>query len=91
MFTWWPRFWDRFLNNEAYFVARVRALVMGLSLGGLAFAKDMGDALGSPAVGKWLKVLAVVCGGIALLMRAGDKTPENVKALAEKLNGRPEP
>lgn len=81
----WREFWDNFLNNESYFIARVRALVMFFALSGLTFGHDLADALGSPKVEKYIKIVSVVCGGISLLMRAGDKTPENVKELANTM------
>lgn len=81
----WRAFWDQFLNNEAFFIARVRALVMFFALSGLTFGHDLAESLGWPGVERYVKVLAVVCGGISLLMRAGDKTPENVKELADRI------
>lgn len=73
MFKAWRNFWDNFLNNEAYFIARVRAVVMFFALSGVTFGHDMAEALGAPALEKYIKIVAVVCGGISLLMRAGEK------------------
>lgn len=85
MFKAWKHFWDRFLNNEAYFIARVRTLVMVVGASGGLFGKQLADALGSPRLEAPFKVAAVVCMGLSLLMRAGDKTPANVKELADEI------
>lgn len=78
----WRNFWDAFLNNEAYFIARVRSAVGAVALGGVAFGNDLAEAMGTPSVAKYIKIAAILAGGVSLLMRAGDKTPENVKELA---------
>lgn len=82
MITWWRNFWDSFLNNEAYFVARVRAVVMAVAASGGLFAEETSQALGLPWVARVMKIAAVLAMGVAVLMRAGDKTPDGVKDMA---------
>jgi hypothetical protein len=85
MLKFWRGFWDNFLNNEAYFIARTRSLVFVVAASGMTFGHDLAEAMDVPHIEKYIKVAAVLCGGLALLMRAGDKTPENVKQLADKV------
>lgn len=78
----WRNFWDNFLNNEAYFIARVRAVVMFFAVGGIAFAHDVSESLGFPGLERWLKLAAIVASAVAVLMRAGEKNepkPEEPK------------
>lgn len=77
MFKWWRRFWDRFLNNEAYFVARVRSAFGGAALLSVGFAHEFAEQTGWAWSERGLKIAGAIGLLVALLMRAGDK---NVKA-----------
>lgn len=72
----WRSFWDQFLNNEAYFIARVRALVAGMALCGGLFAHETAVELGELWLEKPLRIVGVLGVMISFLMRAGEK---NVK------------
>ncbi len=71
MLQWWRDFWDKFLNNEPYFIARVRSAVMGAALLNVAFAHDFAVNTGLLWAERPLKVAGAAAGLIALLMRAG--------------------
>lgn len=71
-------FWNKLQDAEPKIVARVRAAVFVLAALSATQAHAIADALQYPALEKWILRAAAICGGIALLLRAGDKTPDNV-------------
>jgi hypothetical protein len=75
--------WDRLQAAEAKVVARIRAGVAALSLIGAAEAHTFAEMISYPSAEVWIKRAAGVSLVLAFLMRAGDKTPENVKQLAD--------
>lgn len=86
MRKWWRNFWDNFLNNEAYFIARVRSMVSLISTGALIAGKRFAVILNKPWLEPVGEVIGMVGNAAAFLMRAGDKTPENVKQLADQVD-----
>lgn len=86
MRKWWRNFWDNLMDNEAYFIARVRAVVSLVSTGALIAGKRLAVIFNKP----WLEPLGELIGmagnAAAFLMRAGDKTPDNVKQLADQVD-----
>lgn len=85
MLRWWRDFWDRFLNNEAYFVARVRSFFGAVAMLSVGFARNFAETTGWAWSERILKIAGAIGLLVALLMRAGDKTPESVKELAAKM------
>lgn len=75
----WKHFWDKFLNNESYFIARVRSATAGLALCGGLFAHETAVSLGWSWIEKPLKVAALAGMVIAFLMRAGEKNKPEEK------------
>lgn len=76
MLKWWRHFWDRFLNNEAYFVARVRSAFGGLAVLSVGFADSFAVQTGWVWSARVLKIAGALGVLVALLMRAGDKNPK---------------
>lgn len=74
MKKWWLDFWDRFLNNEAYFVARVRSAFGGMALLSVGFAKEFASMTGWGWSERVLKVIGAIGLLVALLMHAGSNT-----------------
>lgn len=72
--TWW----NKLQAAEPKIVARVRAAVFVVAALSATQAHAVADALQYPALEAWILRAAAICGGIALLLRAGDKTPDNV-------------
>lgn len=72
--TWW----NSLQAAEPKIVARVRAAVFVMAALSATQAHAVADALQYPALEAWILRAAAICGGIALLLRAGDKTPDNV-------------
>jgi hypothetical protein len=89
MNKFFANFWFRFRNDEAYFIGCIRSLIMTVALNGIVFGHDLAEALGAPAVERYIKVASIVCGGVSLFLKAGDKTPESVKRLAAESSGAP--
>jgi hypothetical protein len=77
MKTWWMRFLKQIWTNEAYFVGRVRAVIMVVALNGAIFGKELADTWGRPEWERRIKVLAVLASGASLLLTAGDKNPKS--------------
>lgn len=89
----WPLIRDgfkAFFTDKAYFgslwdkwVAKVRGLIMAAG----AAVTVYGDQLSASLPPQWaprVKIAGISLMGISLMLRAGDKTPENVKALANE-------
>ncbi len=66
-------FWDKLQAAEAQVVARVRAVVFLIAGGSLAFTQGIDQPTWVRPTGN---VVFVVCGALALLMRAGEKNPK---------------
>lgn len=84
MITLLKAFLTRFFLDPQAFVGYVRAFV---GVGGL-FLATYGERIEaglSPKYAGWVKGAGIVLGGLAFFIRAGDTTPENVKALAKSL------
>lgn len=78
----------KFFGDEVYFVswwdkwvAKVRGMIQAAALAGVAYADQLAAALG-PQWATRIKVGSIAAGAFSLMLRAGDKTPENVKTLA---------
>lgn len=65
--------WDDLQSAPAHIVARVRAGIITVGAAGLAFPHQVAEYLSWPWVEQPLKVFAVLCAGLALLLRAGEK------------------
>lgn len=78
MIQWWKNFWNEFLNNEAYFIARVRSAFGGAALLSVGFAKDFAEQTGWGWSERVLKIIGAIGLLIALLMRAGEKNKPEV-------------
>lgn len=76
--------WDKLQAAQAKVVARVRSTIAVVAASGLAFAEQVGSALGSDiaAAHLWatrVKVVSVICIGLSFLLRAGEKNDEPPK------------
>lgn len=65
-----------FFFNETAFLRISRALIMTIAAGGMGFAQDVASILGAPGAVKSVKIVSVVCMGLALMLGAGDKNPK---------------
>lgn len=79
------KFLRSILYDEQAFIGWARGLILAIAAGGLAFAHELGDLLASPVLEQRIKVAAVLCGFVGGMIRAGDKTPANVRALANNI------
>lgn len=86
MFKFWNEFWYKFANDKAFFVGTIRSAVMTISLNGIVFGHDLADALGMPGIEKPIKVMAVLCGGLAMFMRAGQMNEQAAPEVPPKLD-----
>lgn len=73
MLTWFARFKEMFLHDEVAFRRWTRALIMGLAGSGMTFSDQLAEILGAPV--KSIKVAAVVCMFISVMINLGDKNP----------------
>lgn len=72
-----------FLFDKTFFVRAMRSFIATMAASGLAFSDQIASAIGAPHAAHVIKVIAIICTGLSLMLGAGDKTPENVKALAQ--------
>jgi len=70
--------WSQLQAAEPKIVGRVRAAVILLAGVTGTQAQGIADALQWPGLAPWLVRAAVLAAAIAALLRAGDKTPDNV-------------
>lgn len=90
----WPTIRDgfkAFLNDKAFFsaqwdkwVAKVRGFLLAAGVAATVYADKL-EAAAPPSLQGKVKIGGVILAGIAVMLRAGDKTPENVKALSEQM------
>lgn len=92
----WPTIRDgfkAFFTDKTYFaskwdkwVAKVRGMIMvlggAIAIPGTGFAEKIQSIV--PA--KWSPFVGLALMGVSLMLRAGDKTPENVKVLANEIH-----
>ena len=80
-------FWSEsdFLKLTSKAVAYVRSTLMVAGLTSVAFAEQIAAYVHNPLLAEKIKLGGVVVAGLAVMLRAGDKTPEAVKALAAPL------
>jgi hypothetical protein len=94
----WPTFRDgliAFFTDKVYFaskwdkwVAKVRALILGAGAA-LAFYGPQLEASLPPALVGKVRIAGILVMALALALRAGDKTPTEVKALAQEIRDTP--
>lgn len=91
----WPAVRDGFVSfftNKTYFmsiwdkwVAKVRGAVMmfgaAIAIPGTGFAERIEAVVGA----KWRPAVGLALMGLALMFRAGDRTPENIKNLSRDM------
>lgn len=53
----------------------LRGGLMAFAAGGLAFADQLGSALGSPGIAKWLRVAAILAGFVAGAIQSSAAKP----------------
>ena len=89
MFRWLFNKVRAFFFDEAQFekmgsaaVANIRSALMVAGLTSVAFSEQIA-AYTDPALQPKIKLAGIVVSGLAMMFRAGDKTPENVKGLAD--------
>jgi len=80
-----------FFTDKTYFegflqkqIGRVRGFLLGLALAAVTYGDQLTAAV-DPAWAPRVKLGGVCLAGLSVMLRAGDKTPENVKALANSL------
>jgi len=78
--------WTKLQNSEAKIVSRVRFLIATFGLWGAAEAHNLATelSLGSKFEVALRRIFAL-CFLSSFLLHAGDKTPENVKVLANEI------
>lgn len=86
MRKWWRNFWDNLLDNEAYFIARVRATVSLVATSSAVVGHRLSVMFAKPWIADVGDLLGIAGNGVAFLMSAGDKTPDNVKQLADQVD-----
>lgn len=74
----------KILFDETAFLRWSRSAIMAAAFGGMSFADQVADAIGSPGAVRAVKIVSIVCAGLALMFGAGDKTPAEVKELAKQ-------
>lgn len=89
----WPTLRDGFIlffTDKTYFaskwdrwVAKVRAVIMAIGASGAVYGDQISAAY--PQHANKVKLGGIVLMGVALALRAGDKTPANVRALANDI------
>jgi len=80
MLTWLKKFWDAFLHDELAFRRYMRVGIMTMAAGGLTFADQLaGVVQGGPQLIQVIKVIAVICAGIAVAINLGDKNPPKIE------------
>lgn len=77
----------KFFTDETAFVRMGRAILGVFAVGGAAYANDIAGLLtpGSQGLATGIKAVAMTLTFFALGIGAGDKTPENVKLLANEI------
>lgn len=91
----WPWFRDgfvRFFTDKKFFarefdrqVGRVRGLLLTTGLASTMFADQLSAAIGKPEWTLRIKVGSILLAGLSVVIKAGDKTPESVKAMASHI------
>lgn len=67
------KLWDALLNDEMAVRRWLRAGLMAMAGSGLAFADQIAQTVGSPGAVKTVKITAVVCGFISVMINLGEK------------------
>lgn len=67
------KLWDKLQEAEGKIVARVRAAIFVLGALGADMAHNIATELAVPGAETWLRRVFVVCMGVSLLLRAGEK------------------
>lgn len=78
-------FWNKLQAAEPYIAARTRAVIFFFAgINGL-LAHQLAVYFGGPKLENYLLGVALICATIAMAIRAGDKTPQNVKELSDQM------
>jgi hypothetical protein len=64
---------DKLLNDEMFVRRWLRAGLFTVAGTGFAFADQIGALVAEPALVKWLKIAAVLSGGVAAAINLGEK------------------
>lgn len=91
----WPSIRDgivKFFTDKEYFsakwdkwVTKVRGLLMTLGMVSAFYSDQLSLAIGKPEWTQRIKVASILLAGASLLLRAGDKTPQEVKDMAAQM------
>jgi hypothetical protein len=69
------KLWDSLLHDEMKVRRWLRVAVMAIGGSGLGYADQIAATINTPGAIKTIKVLAVVCMGISVMINLGDKNP----------------
>lgn len=61
-----------FLFNEGAVVGWIRGTMLTFAVSGVAFADQLSELIGAPGYVKTIKVVAIICGFIGGVIRAGE-------------------
>lgn len=91
----WPFVRDgikKFFNDRDFFAAKwdrwvtkVRALLITGGMVSAFYSDQLSAAIGVPEWTQRIKVISILLAGSSLLLRAGDKTPQEVKDMATQM------
>jgi hypothetical protein len=73
-----------FVKMGSKLVANLRAALMLAGLTSVAYSEQLAAYASSPQYAEKIKLGGVIVAGLSVWLRAGDKTPEAVKALADQ-------
>jgi len=80
---------EAFIAGGSKLIAQIRSVIMVAGLSATAFSDDLAEALKEPNWESKIRTAGVIVSGLSVMLRAGDKTPENVKQLASQISPPP--
>jgi hypothetical protein len=78
---------ESFVKMSSKLVAKLRGALMLAGLTSVAYSEQLAAYTHSPERAEQIKLAGVIVAGLSVMLRAGDKTPEDVKALAKSVEG----
>ena len=78
---------SEFVKMGSKAVAHLRATLMLAGLTSVTYSEQIAAYAKSPDMAEKIKLAGVVVAGLAVWLRAGDKTPDDVKALSKTSPG----
>lgn len=86
MWPWLRDGFKAFFSDKAFFAAkfdkqvgRIRGLILTAGIAATMYADQLATAINRPDWTEHIKVGSIVLAGLSVMLRAGDKTPAEVK------------